>query len=170
MTAASISAAGTRRIRAAPRALLQHGLADVVAVELAAACGCGSGDMARPVGPKIRPFSSAGVCARGARRASCGALAQDGCAPCPRARFEMMACVLAGIGRPLVHGVADVDAVVAGACRASPLSIGLPCAWSDTLGCRAAEQGSSPSRASGTARRSSGRSRPRLRSRPACGP
>ena len=49
--------------RARLRPALQHVLADVVAVEPVPFRVC-VGDMAAPVGPKISPFSSAGVCAR----------------------------------------------------------------------------------------------------------
>jgi hypothetical protein len=47
--------------RACAGAALQDRLADIIAVPSLRVC---VGDMAQPVGPKISPFSKAGVCAR----------------------------------------------------------------------------------------------------------
>ena len=69
------------------------------------------GVMARPVGPKISPFSRAGVCAR-VRAARCRGLSlQDGVDLVPQGLADDR-LVLAGIGGALVDGIADVDAVV----------------------------------------------------------
>ena len=69
------------------------------------------GVIARPVGPKIRPFSRAGVCARVWAARLSRALAEDGVHLVPEGAVDDR-LVLAGIGRALVHGLADVDPVV----------------------------------------------------------
>ena len=69
------------------------------------------GDIAAPVGPKISPFSSAGVCARVPAGPGARALLQDGVHLVPELLVDDR-LVLAGIGRALVHRLAEVDAVV----------------------------------------------------------
>ena len=67
--------------------------------------------MAAPVGPKISPFSSAGVCARVRAERVTGVLGEDRVHPVPE-RLVDDRLVLAGIGRALVHRLPEVDPVV----------------------------------------------------------
>ena len=109
MTAASMAAADTRRICGVRDLALQRGLADVVAIELAAAAGVG-----RAHGAAGRPEQQA-LQQRWRRRPRAArarprALAQDRLRLVPEGLADDRR-VLAGIGDALVDGEADVHAV-----------------------------------------------------------
>ena len=69
------------------------------------------GAMAWPVGPKMRPFRSAGVCARAAPARFRGLSAMMACTLSQSARSTMASCS-PGWLCSLVHGLADVEPVV----------------------------------------------------------
>ena len=110
MTAASISAAGTRRDRAGLRPTLQDGLADVVAVEPVAPPGVRRRH--RHAGrPEEQALQQCRRLRPGVGRPGAGFLCRMAWTLSQSVR-SMIGFVLAGVRRALVHRLAEVDPVV----------------------------------------------------------